>query len=903
MINTAPLLDGPIEDDVVELDDGSALVPDPDFVQEQSMPLAFDDNLVEFLPQNKLNAIASEFCDLIEKDMRSREERDKQYQEGIQRTGLGNDAPGGAQFEGASRVVHPVLAEACVDYASATIKEIFPPEGPVKMHFLSAGNSPDSIEKAENKRDFLNWQMTNQIVEYKTELEVLFTQQPLGGSQYLKFWYDTTKRRIRAEFIPVDKLYLPFAASSFLVAQRFTILDSITDFELKRRVKSGLYSDIGLSGTSLFPDESNAQLANDKVEGRDQVDDNADGLRDIYEVHAFYDVEGEGEYPYVITIDKETERVLSIYRNWDEQDPLLERLEWVVEFPFIPWRGAYGIGLLHLIGGLSAAATGALRALLDSALINNFPGAVKLKGGKNPGQSLSIGPMEVAELDAPPNVDDIRKTIMAMPFNPPSAVLMQLLGWLTDAAKGVVSTAEEKISDATNQMPVGTAMALIEQGSKVFSAIHARQHDAQKRSLAIIQRLNARYYDEETQVRVFGKVLVTQQDFANVGNVVPVSDPNIFSESQRFAQVQSILQMSQDQSVQWNKQAIYKRILRLMHVEAPQEFLIDPPQPVSADPTTEIVTAMSGKPIQPTPDMDHLTHMREELSYLLDPIFGMPNQSLMSPGYQTLLGDIYQHLLFTYQQFKQQALQTTQQQVAQMLSMQLTQASFAQPMPIPPEQIQMMVQQQMQSPQVQQMVLQRASQVFEQMKQQLQPYVQMMNQASTLHKEKLKQEQENAPMDPQSQAALQVSRMQEETRLQVAQMRDENEKLKLQMTAQQDHAELQLKTLVETQIKPMLEKYKSQVDLQKNSEDNIAYNATETAKNTDDNIANIRINEDRDRARFDQAVTVELLRQERDREQKQIDAQNERVNEVLKASLERSLEQTTLKGDENGNGR
>ena len=154
---------------------------------------------------------------------------------------------------------------------------------------------------------------------------------------------------------------------------------------------------------------------------------------------------------------------------------------------------------------------------------------------------------------------------------------MQLLGWLTDAAKGVVSTAEEKISDATNQMPVGTAMALIEQGSKVFSAIHARQHDAQKRSLAIIQRLNARYYDEETQVRVFGKVLVTQQDFANVGNVVPVSDPNIFSESQRFAQVQSILQMSQDQSVQWNKQAIYKRILRLMHVEAPQEFLIDPP--------------------------------------------------------------------------------------------------------------------------------------------------------------------------------------------------------------------------------------------------------------------------------------------------------------------------------------
>lgn len=901
------------EDDFVEMEDGSVLIPG---LVDPAMEGNFDDNLAEVLPETKLTSIASELCYLIERDIKSREQRDKQYEEGIQRTGLGDEAPGGADFPNASKVVHPVLAEACVDYASATIKEIFPPEGPVKMHFLSAGNAPDSIEKAENKRDFLNWQLTEEIVEYRTELEVLLTQQPLGGSQYLKFWYDNDKNRIRCEFIPIDKLYLPFSASSFLVAQRFTISDDLTELEISRRMQSGLYRKIHLTGSSLFPDETSSEQASNRIEGKEQNSENVDGLREIYEVYAFYDVEDEGPLPYIITIDKETETILSIYRNWEEQDPTRQRLEWVVEYPFIPWRGAYGIGLLHLIGSLSAGATGALRALLDSALINNFPGGLKLKGGHTSGQNVTIGAMEIVEIDAPANVDDIRKMVMPMPFNPPSAVLFQLLGWLTDAAKGVVSTAEEKISDASNQMPVGTAMALIEQGSKVFSVIHSRQHLSQQRSLKIVQRLNAKYYDEEKQLRTFGKVLVPQEEFLNTANIVPVSDPNIFSESQRFAQVQSILQMSQDQSVQWNKMAIYKRILRLMHVEAPQEFLPEPPQPVSADPVTEIVAAMSGQQIQAKPDMNHLEHMGVQLSYILDPIFGAANQSLDSPGFQTIIADVYQHLLFQYQvlknQSKQQAANMAQQMLQQQMANngildQMLQQQMANNGIFDPNTIQMLIEQQMQNPALMQQIDAQAGVLFEQAKQQLVPYVQAMNQASELIKAKIKKAQDEAPLDPQSKAALKITELTESTRLQVAQMKTEFESQKAILKDQLEKSKLQLETLVETEIKPYVEKLKGDVEIQKNDTDNIQRHNTDIQKNEQDNQTNIVINTERNKTEIEKAITVEMMRQENQRaleemrlfSQQQMEAmraENDQLKEVIKQTLSNML----TKGEENG---
>ena len=896
-------------EEIVELDDGSTLIPDPDAAV--GMPVgAFDDNLALTIPEGRLNTIATELCYLIERDIEARKERDEQYEEGIRRTGLSNDAPGGAQFENSSKVVHPVLAEACVDYASATIKEIFPPEGPVKMQFLSAGQNPDLLEKAENKRDFLNWQLTEEIVEYRTELEVLLTQQPLGGSQYMKFWYDANFKRIRCEFVPIDKLYLPFSASSFLVAKRFTISNDLTEQEISSRMKSGLYRQIHLTGSGLYPDESASEEASHRIEGKESNAENIDGLREIYEVHVHYDVEETEEAPYIITIDKTDEKILSIYRNWEENDTLKRRIEWVVEFPFIPWRGAYGIGLIHLIGSLSAAATGSLRALLDSALINNFPGAIKLKGGHTSGQNITVGPTEIVELDAPANVDDIRKLIMPMPFNPPSPVLLQLLGIVVETAKNVVSTAEEKISDASNQMPVGTAMALIEQGSKVFSVIHSRQHLSQKRCLKIIQRLNSKYFDADTQMTAFGKILVPQEEFLNTNNVVPVSDPNIFSESQRFAQVQSILQMAQDQTVQWNKQAIYKRVLRLMHVEAPQEFLPDPPVPVSADPVTEIVAAMSGQQIQAQPGMNHMEHMSEELSYLLDPVFGAFNESLNNPGFQTILNDVFQHLLLHFQELKQQAQQQAQQQVMQMLtqniSMQLMQIGI-----VDPQQVQLIIQQQMQNPEVMQQVTQQttqiASQIFRQSEQHMKPLVDAMNQASEVLKEKAKRLQDEAPLDPQSKVALKITELTEQTRLEIANMKIQFDSQKEMLNKQLEEERLKLELMVETEIKPYIEQLKGDVEIQKNDADNIQKHITDIQKNNADNDTVMSVNLARNQADLEKTVTLEAMRQESKRaieemkmfnqqQMEEMKLQNSQLQEVIKQVLSNVLN----KGDENG---
>jgi hypothetical protein len=871
----------------IEQPDGSVLFPDPVEKEDDS---GFLDNLAEVLDESEMNLIAIDLLDMIEIDKESRKKRDELYEEGLKRTGLGEDAPGGATFEGASRAVHPVLAESCVDYAASAIKELFPPDGPVKIHNFAESTSPDEIERAENKRDFMNWQLVEEMPEYRSDLEILLTQQPLGGSQYLKIWWDANEGRPCVEFVPIDLVYLPFSASSFATAQRCTVVVPLTKLEYEERVKSGMYRDLDLtSSESIVPDPSSSQSANEKIEGKSEPTYNEDGLRNFFEVYVTMRVEGDKKsggdaVPYIITIDEYTRKIAAIYRNWEDEDQLRKKQDWIVDFTFIPWRGAYGVGLTHLIGSLAGAATGALRALLDSAHINNLPGAVKLKGARSSGQNVPVNATEITEMEAPANVDDIRKLIMPIPFNQPSPVLFQLLGWITEAAKGVVSTAEEKISEASNTMPVGTAMALIEQGSKVFSAIHARLHRSQQKVLNIIQRLNYKYYDPQKQINKFGRILVPKEDFMDMGNVVPVSDPNIFSESQRFAQIQSVLQMSADPTVPWNKVAIYKRMLRLMHVAAPQEFIQEPPPPVSADPVTEIVAAMNGQQIQAQQQMDHMLHLNEQLSYLLDPVFGAANPVLSNPGFAVILQDIYQHMMFLYQQYKNQAMQ----QAAGMAQMAMIQQAAA--TGVPQQMVQQAVQQTIQQPQIQQQIQQQAAQVFEQMKAQLMPFVQMLQQAAELVKQK--QAAMAPPMDPQSAAAIEITKMQEATKAQIASLKDQNEKDKMAMQdqlqkqqlafdAQESDRKLQLESIIQTQISPMLEKMKIQTELQKNREDNLQHQITELSKNSEDNQTQIYINEQRNQAARDRAEMAEdgkmvgaemnALRQQEEKEESKSD--------------------------------
>lgn len=596
-------------------------------------PHGFMDNLANILPEDVLNDLANKYLDLIERDTEDRKPRDEQYADGLKRTGIAEPAPGGANFEGASRATHPVLAEAYVDFAASSIKELFPPNGPVRSKIEGKPNR-QKMDRATRKTAFMNWQLTNQIRGYRSELEKLLTQLPAGGTQFMKIFWAEDKKRIEAEFIPIDNYILPFNAKNFYDAQRKFHRMELSPLDVDRRVQSGDYRDWSLppaSGASFTQTETSKQ--NEKIEGKTDESSGDEQSRVVYEGVVLDVVEGDDKappdrnVPYLVTIDDETRKILAIYRDWKETDPEFMEIEHTIDFNFIPWRGALGIGLPQLIGGLSDALTGSLRALLDSALIANSATALKLKGPPS-GNNNSIEITQATEIDAL-GADDIRKIAMPLPFPGPSPVLFQLMGFLVAAAKGVVSTAQEKIADASNTMPVGTALALIEQGAKVFSAIHARLHDSERRCLEIVHRLNAEHLPERVQYGSDPEDYVTRQDFEGPMDVHPVSDPNIFSEAQRFAQTQAIVQFIAQmapvapqvlQMIQLH--AVIKRMLEQMKFPDPEEILPDIPVPTPQNPVDEIMSIIGGKPAKAFEGQDHQAHIQVIADFAQNPLLG-----------------------------------------------------------------------------------------------------------------------------------------------------------------------------------------------------------------------------------------------------------------------------------------
>lgn len=640
--------------DVTELEDGSAIVK----LADNDSPIGdddeFDANLAEKLDDAVLARLSSDLVDAVERDQTARSKRDEQYAEGIKRTGLGNEAPGGAVFEGASRAVHPVLVEGCIDFAARAMKELFPANGPVKSRIIGK-QTKLKLQKADRKSQYMNWQATTQIKEYRRELEVLLTQLPLGGGQYLKVWFDQRWERIRTEFVPIDDLLLPFEATSLASAQRVTHVQRINRATFAERTESGLYREIAQLGEAVVqPQQTEAAEAAAKVEGVEDPSFNEDGLRMVYETQIIMTLEEDPLakrelMPYILTVDEPTGKVLALRRNWDKEDnDKAEPLSWIVEYPFIPWRGAYPIGLGHIIGSLSGAATGALRALLDSAHINNIPGGVKLGGARVTGQTVPIEPTQITTIEGSVGVDDIRKLVMPLPFNPPSTVLFSLLQWITDQAKGVVGTADEKIADATNNMPVGTALALIEQGSITFSAIHSRLHNAQKETLAIIHRLNGKYLSDEETVEDLGELVVSRSDFQGPMDVEPVSDPNIFSDAQRYAQIQAVFQLSSQAPQLYKLPELHKRALQLLKFPAPDEVLATPGDPEELDPIAENMAATDPqKALKAYEDQDHMDHLRSHLSFMTSPILGM-NPMMVVPTLPALLAHCKEHIVMLY---------------------------------------------------------------------------------------------------------------------------------------------------------------------------------------------------------------------------------------------------------------
>jgi len=645
---TVDLLDE-IGSEVEETEDGGAIIRMKDVkgpVEEQD----FYGNLAEWYDTAELDKLAAQYLDLVERDRDAREDRDKQYEEGLRRTGLGNDAPGGAQFQGANKVVHPIMAEACVDFESRAIKELFPPDGPVRTSIIGE-QTEEKLARAERKKDYMNWQLTEQIEEFRDEMEQMLTQLPLGGSQYMKMWYDEKRKRPCVQFVPIDNVYLPYAAANFYTAQRVTEAEDVTEWEFERRTKRGMYVEIDSLISTEEPEMTKAGKANNKIEGR-KFDENVDGERRVYHIYTWLelkddDVSDNESAPYILMIDETTGEVLGLYRNWEENDETMTKLDHIIEFKFIPWRGAYAIGFPHLIGGLAAALTGSLRALLDTAHINNSATMLKLKGAKISGQSASIDITQVTDIEGAPGVDDVRKIAMPMPFNPPSAVLFQLLGWLTNEAKGVVTTSEEKVADINNNAPVGTTQALIEQGAAVYSAIHARLHNSQARMLKVLSRINKWYLDEQIKGETVVDLEVRREDFTTTTDVIPISDPHIFSETQRMAQTQAVLALDAQYPGVMDRSAVVQRALKQMKIPNIKELMPNIPEPMELNAAEENVSMSLGRPAFAYVHQNHLAHLQTHLDYAQNPVFGS-NPLIASSFQPKALEHIKQHLVLWY---------------------------------------------------------------------------------------------------------------------------------------------------------------------------------------------------------------------------------------------------------------
>ena len=760
--------------DVEDTDDGGAIVTIEEEGTEYNENQEFYANLAEDIPETSLKELATDLLDAIARDKEARKLRDKQYEEGIKRTGLGDDAPGGAQFQGASRVVHPILTEVCVDFAARTIKEIFPrtgaSSGPVKDQIVGTPTA-EKEEKAKRKTTYMNWQLTQQMPEFRNELEQLLTQVPLGGAQYLKLTWDKRLKRPRPYMVTIDDMYLPYAATSFYTAERKTHRQLVTQLEFDRRVLSELYRDIELVAVSA-PEQTKAAQANDKIEGREQNDYyDEDGLREIFEIYVECEIDEDKETkgdtaPYIVTVDAVSQEILAIYRNWDEDDSRRVALDWIIEWPFVPWRGAYPIGIVHMIGGLSAAITGSLRALMDSAHIQNSQTGLKLKGGSRGGQSLNIQPTQVIEVEGSPNNDDIRKTFMPLPFPGPSQTLFTLMGFLVDAAKGVVRTTFEDLSDNPDRLPVGTTLALIEQGMTVFNAIHARLHDSMGKTLKVLHRLNATYLDEQVVIDELGELIVKRSDFEGPMDVVPVSDPNIFSEIQRFAQLQLIEQRAQAMPQLYDLRKVEEMILDRTKIPNARDLLLKQPEPQRLNAVNENVAATMGAPIVAFPDQDHLSHIQVHLSYITNPLLGA--SQIMAPiVIPSMLNHVKDHLALWYvNETVRVASEAAGMDIAKLMD---------------PD-----------NPAVDQefdrMLAAADMRVEQQAMQQLQAIPEIIKQATQV----LQSFQAPPPMDP-SQVAMQIQTAETQRRAQADQVRAQIDQAKIAATTQMKTAEIQSK--------------------------------------------------------------------------------------------------------------
>jgi len=605
-------------------------------------------NLAEELDNQEVLGIGKSLIKAYEDDKASRKDWEDQYSKGLKMLGVvveDRQDP----FPGASGVHHPLMSEAATQFQARAIAEMFPAGGPVKTQIVGK-QSDKKIEQAQRVQDFMNYQVTNQITDYFNELDQMLFYLALAGSAFKKIYFDNSLDRICSKFVPADQFVISYENTDLETAERYTQVMKLTTNEIKRRQVEGFYRDVPITQNQGGQNSSDlVESTMQKLEGMSTS--MSDKIHTVLEIHADLDL-GEDEsglaLPYIVTVDYESGQTLAIRRNWKEDDPLKRKRTYFIHYKYLPGLGFYGFGLIQMIGGLQHASTGALRALLDSAAFANLNGGFKAKGARIEGGDITVSPGEWVDVEA--YGDDLRKSFIPLPFKEPSPTLLQLLGVLTESGRRFASIADAMVGQSAGSGPVGTTIALIEQGSKVFSAIHKRLHQAQGREFKLIYELNGEYLDDEYPYDVIGeRKTIRRKDFNDAVNVVPVSDPNIFSQAQRIALAQTGLQLAQQAPNIIDTKEAYRRFLQSLNIPDYQDLIIEDEETPRRDPVSENMALLNGKPIKVFEDQDHQAHIAVHQQFMMDPRFG-GNPQAKEVLYPLMMAHLGQHMAYLYQQ-------------------------------------------------------------------------------------------------------------------------------------------------------------------------------------------------------------------------------------------------------------
>tara|TARA_R100001369_G_scaffold33018_1_gene58056 strand:- start:3871 stop:6348 length:2478 start_codon:yes stop_codon:yes gene_type:complete len=671
-------------------EDGSAILGQTD---SEEMETGFDSNLAEVIDASDLRTISNELVAGIEKDKGSREDWESTYTDGLKYLGMKFDAERSEPFAGASGVIHPLLGEAVTTFQAQAYKELLPSGGPVKTQVMGAYSSMLE-EQAQRVKDFMNYQITHVMEEFDEELDQMLFYLPLAGSAFKKVYYDENLGRAVSKFIAPEDLIVPYYTTDLESCTRITNVIKMAENDVRKLQAAGFYRKIDLETGENSNSFTDVKEEINKLSGMEPTYDDGE-VSLLYEVHCnlelegFEDMDEDGEptgvkLPYIVTLDTHSSEILSIRRNYKEDDTLKKKIEYFVHFKFLPGLGFYGFGLTHMIGGLSKASTSIMRQLIDAGTLANLPAGFKTRGIRIRDEDTPIQPGEFRDVDAPGG--SLRDSIQPLPFKEPSATLLNLLNILVDSGQKFASIAEINTGQGNPNAPVGTTLALLERSTKVLSAIHKRLHNSQKKEFRILSKVFQEYLPPEYPYAIANnESSIMLSDFDEKVDIFPVSNPDIFSQSQRIAMAQEMMQL-----VQSNPQVhgptgtyeAYKRMYAAIGVDNIDQILTPPPptDPTPLEAGFENNQLLLGQQAQAFPQQNHDAHISIHMSLLNTP----PVQ--MNAQVQALIhSHIMQHLQMKadilaeqqmppeiMQQFQglQQQAQQAQPEEAQALSIQ-----------------------------------------------------------------------------------------------------------------------------------------------------------------------------------------------------------------------------------------